>query len=134
MARAYYMGKRMVGRTPRHTMCNDTHIWRYPKAKDLYFFGAKIGHEYEAGPDSDFELPPCASWTAHETGRVHRDALEWQAEHRIALETRKAASADPAPELQEHVDALRKAVSRLSSAERTKFLAYLITTFTSWRS
>lgn len=137
MGKAYYTGKRMVAKTPRHSMCDSEGSWHYPKAKDMTFYGARIGHEYETPEEKQdgataFVLPRY-NWSECETGNVHPDRDAWQAEHRLAIELRKQSNQDLAPELQAHVDALRDAVARMNSGERITFLAYLITTFTSWR-
>ncbi len=139
MPKAFYMGKRMVGRMPRHSMCdNEGNSWHYPKAKDVMFFGAQIGHEYEtehtqSSGASGFALPGRAGWRDAATGNVHEDALQWEGEHRLALEIKKASNAAPDQKVQEHVGALRSACDRMSTSERAKFLTYLITTFMSWR-
>lgn len=136
MGKAYYMGKRMVGKMPRHTMRNDESEWHYPKAKDHHFYGAQIGHQYET-PDGDsnvgFILPKTAGWRDADTGEVHEDRDKWQAEHRLTLETKKASSQEVAPELQRHVNELRAACERMSMAERATFLSYLINQFMKWR-
>lgn len=138
MPKAYYMGKRMVGRVPRHSMCDDEGgTWHYPKAKDHMFWGAIIGHEYETeekdNGDDGFKLPSAAGWHGADTGVIHPNRDRWQADHRLAIEKKKASSEEPAPELMQHVNALRAAVGHMSAPQRVTFLAYLISTFTSWR-
>jgi len=123
----FYMGKRLVGKMPRHTMQNDEGGWHYPKAKDVSFYGAVIGREYTM-PEKGLPRP----WHDAETGNVHPCAEEWQVEHRDALELKKASTKEPAPEVMEHVEALAEACRKMTSAQRTRFLTYLIERFTKW--
>lgn len=135
MSKAFYMGKRLERGMPRHTMCDETgRSWFYPRAKDLHFSGAQIGHAYEnqkSDGSEGFGLPDI--WSKCDTGDVHPDREKWQAEHRLAIELKKQAATVPDAELKAHVDALREAVARMTQNQRVTFLAYLITTFTTWR-
>ena len=127
MKKGFYCGKRMVGTVPRHFMQNESGSWHYPKAKDISFYGAIIGREYNM-PETGLPRP----WHSAETGVVSPDADKWQADHRDALEVKKASTVEPSPEVMKHVEALRVACRGMTSAQRTRFLVYLIERFTSW--
>ena len=130
MGMNYYMGKRLEGSALRHTFKGmDGGVWYFTNAKDNRFFGCVIGRQYDLGEDN--QIP--RNWVDANTGVVHPDAAEWQARARTDLEYYKTKSKEVAPEIKEAIEALRSACRGMSSNDRSKFLAYLISQFMAWR-
>lgn len=128
VTKAFYIGKRMVGKMPRHSMTDGQGSWHYPKAKDASFYGAVIGREYRM---EEGKLP--RPWHTAETGVVSDLADSWQAQHRDTLELKKASTKEIAPEVSQAVEVLVEACRGMTGPQRTRFLSYLIERFTSWR-
>lgn len=124
----WYVGKRWNGtKTVHSALYPDGHVYNFPKAKDKNFIGALIGRQYEI---NDGILP--VLWQAANFD-LHEKTKEWQTAHRVALEQAKAKRGEISPELAAIVSDLKIEVWKLSTAQRSMFLGWLINQFMKWR-
>lgn len=89
----------------------------WPKAKAHHFMGAQIGKIYEF---TDDRLPEI--WSEAECGEVpENERLAYQVESRAEELKKRETGKEPAPELTDMIDRLRRARAKIAPNQRLNF-------------
>lgn len=120
-----YVGRRIVKNSLKHCFIeqdsDDSTLTFWPKAKSSIFSGAKIGTVYE------FKNGVPRLWSEAEIGESSEEMkLQWQGADRTSYLESIERKQSSSPELDEAIENLRHARSRLSSNQKMSFDIWVV--------